>query len=444
MLAFTLAVSILTGLLFGLAPAFQAARLNLTAAMKEQSGAAQGRSQSALGRLLVVTQVALALCLLIGAGLFVRSLRNLRTLDAGMNYGHIVQFALDTGSGYDDARRGALYRETLARLEALPGVQAATLRSWGMLAGSPPFADVIAPEQASGEKMRCNVLQVGPRFFEMMKQPILDGRDFAGQDERPVQPRAMPTAASPEYAVINQTMARRLFGEESPIGKRLRVVSIASADRLIEIIGVAQDARVASLRQPPSPTFYLYYFQQPGRDEMAFQLRATGEPAAYAASIQRAVRQIDPQLQIVNLRTLGEVVDASLVQERFIAQTAGAFSLFALLLAALGLYGVMSQAVARRTSEIGIRMALGAQRRDVLWLVLREAMLLVVMGVGVGVMAALGILRFVSGLLFGLTPNDPLTIATAALLIIGVTALAAYLPARRATKVDPMMALRHE
>jgi predicted permease len=439
-LAFTLVVSVLTGLLFGLAPALQATRLNLTSAMKEQSSAVQSRSQSALGRLLVVTQVALALCLLIGAGLFVRSLRNLRTLDAGMNYEHVVQFELDTGSGYNDERRGALYREALARLEALPGVQAATLRSWGMLAGSPPFADVVAPEQASGEKMRCNVLQVGPRFFEMMKQPILIGRDFAGQDERPVQ----ATAAAPAFAVINQTMARRLFGEESPIGKRLRVVSIASADRLIEIIGVAQDARVASLRQPPSPTFYLYYFQQSGRDEMAFQLRATGDPTAYAASIQRAVRELDPQLQIVDLRALSEVVNTSLVQERFIAQTAGAFSLFALLLAALGLYGVMSQAVARRTSEIGIRMALGAQRRDVLWLVLRDAMLLVVAGVGIGVMAALGAMRFVSNLLFGLTPNDPLTIATAAILMMGVALLAGYLPARRAAQVDPLVALRQE
>jgi predicted permease len=441
-LAFTLAVSVLTGLLFGLAPAFQAARLNLTTAMKEQSGAA--RSQSALGRLLVVAQVALALCLLIGAGLFVRSLRNLRTLDAGMDYGHIVQFALDTGSGYDDARRGALYREMLARLEALPGVEAATLRSFGLLAGNTPFVDVVAPGQASGEKVRCNVLQVGPRFFEMMKQPILDGRDFAWRDERPVQPRAAGATAAPEYAVINQTMARQLFGEENPIGKRLQAVSIVSGGRLVEIIGVARDARVASLREPPSPTFYLYYFQQPGRDEMTFQLRTTGEPAAYAASIQRAVRQLDPQLQVVDLRALGEVVDASLVQERFIAQTAGAFSLFALLLAALGLYGVMSQGVARRTSEIGIRMALGAQRRDVLWLVLREAMLLVVGGVGIGVMAALGAMRFVSNLLFGLTPNDPLTIATAAILMIGVALLAGYLPARRAAQVDPLVALRQE
>jgi ABC-type antimicrobial peptide transport system permease subunit len=188
----------------------------------------------------------------------------------------------------------------------------------------------------------------------------------------------------------------------------------------------------------------LYYFQQSGRDEMAFQLRATGDPSAYAASIQRAVRELDPQLQIVDLRALSEVVNTSLVQERFIAQTAGAFSLFALLLAALGLYGVMSQAVARRTSEIGIRMALGAQRRDVLWLVLRDAMLLVVAGVGIGVMAALGAMRFFSNLLFGLTPNDPLTIATAAILMMGVALLAGYLPARRAAQVDPLVALRQE
>ena len=450
-LGFTLAVSVLTGLLFGLVPAWQATRLDLTAAMKDQTGASASRSRLTLNKLLVVAQVALSLFLLIGAGLFVRSLWNLRTLDVGINYENIVQFSLDTGSGYDPAKRSELYKRMLARLEAVPGVQSATLLYFSLLSGLSSSLNVTVPGYTPGpdENMSCKNLEVGPRFFETMKMPILAGRDFSTQDERPPAPQGSPAATGPKslanapplYAVINQTMARSFFGNENPVGKRFNQ---RGTGQPLEIIGVVKDSKYTTLREQTPRTYYLYYFQQPYRNPMTLQLRTSGGTADYAAAIQRIAHELDPQAQVVDIQTMRDVVNQSLVQERFIAQTASAFSLFALLLACVGLYGVTSYAVARRTNEIGIRMALGATVRDVMQLVMREVLLLVVLGVGIGLTAALATTRLVSTLLFGLTPTDPLTLTVATLLMIGVAALAGYLPARRAAGVDPMIALHHE
>ncbi len=447
-LMFTLAVSVLTGLLFGLAPAWQATRLNLTASLKDQTGASPGRSRMTLNKLLVVMQVALSLFLLIGAGLFVRSLRNLRTLDAGINYENIVQFRIDSGSGYDAAQRVNLHKQMLARLEALPGARSATLGG-SLLSGDLMAFGVTVPGYSPrpDEDLTCHTLIVGPRFFETMKLPLLAGRDFGPQDDQPVpsgiqpaykgmDPRQETASAEPLPAVINQMMARYFFGQQNPIGKRFNLRRTGQA---YEIIGVVKDAKYRTLREPMPRTYYTYSV----RGSM-LQLRTDGDPADYATVIQRLVREMDPQLQVVDLRTMKEVVDDSLVQERFIAQIASTFSLFALLLASIGLYGVMSYAVTRRTNEIGIRMALGARGPDVVRLVMHDVLLLVLLGAGIGLTAALMSTRFVSTLLFGLTPTDPLTIALATLLLIGVAALAGYLPARRAAHVDPLVALRYE
>ncbi|MGH9849338.1 MAG: ABC transporter permease, partial [Blastocatellia bacterium] len=449
--AFTLIVSVLTGALFGLVPAWQATRLNLTASLKDQTGGSTSGSRLRLNKTLVVTQVALSLFLLIGAGLFVRSLRNLRTLDVGMNYDNIVQFSLDLGGGYSAQQRSDLYKQMLPRLEALPGVQSATLLYFSLLSGGGIGLNVSVPGYAAApdENVECNVMAVGPRFFETMKMPILAGRDFGPQDERPVPTNTQPAAtgpqgmasAPPQSVVINQAMARYFFGNENPVGKRF---SLKGNGQPYEIIGVTKDAKYLNLREQPPRTYYPYYFQLPERDNMTLQFRTSGETADYAATIGRLVREIDPQAQVVGLRMMTDVVNESLAQERFIAQTASAFSLFALLLACVGLYGVMSYAVTRRTNEIGIRMALGAQTRDVIWLVMREVLLLVGLGVGIGLAAALATTRYVSGLLFGLAPTDPGAITLALALMIGVAALAGYLPARRAAKVDPMIALRQE
>jgi predicted permease len=449
--AFTLIISVLTGVLFGLAPAWQATRLNLTASLKDQTGGSTSRSRLMLNKTLVVTQVALSLFLLIGAGLFVRSLRNLQTLDVGMNYENIVQFSLDLGGGYNAQQRSDLYKQMLARLEALPGVQSATLLYFSLLGGGGVSLNVAVPGYAAApdENVECNVMAVGPRFFETMKMPIIAGRDFGPQDERPVPASAPPAAtgpqnlasAPPQSVVINQAMARYFFGKENPVGKRF---SLKGNGQPYEIIGVTQDAKYLNLREQPPRTFYPYYFQSPGRDNMMLQFRTGSETVDYAATLRQLVRELNPQAQVTGLQMMSDVVNDSLVQERFIAQIGSAFSLFALLLACIGLYGVMSYAVTRRTNEIGIRMALGARGADVVRMVMNETMLLVVVGVTIGLAAALTTTRLISSLLFGMTSNDPLTIVLAASLLILVAGLAGYLPARRAARVDPMIALRCE
>jgi predicted permease len=450
-LTFTLLVSVLTGLLFGFAPAWQATKLNLTASLKDQTGGSTSRSGLTLNKFLVITQVALSLFLLIGAGLFVRSLRNLRTLDAGFNHENIVQFSLDAGSSYKSAQRSKLYEQVLARLEALPGARSATLSSFSLLSGNTNGERIVVPGYTPGpeEDVMCRTLVVGPRFFETMQMPVLNGRDFGVQDERPVAvpvtgSNAPPTPTSdapPLSAIINQTMARYFFGDENPVGKRF---TLRKGGPPIEIIGVVKDAKYETLREPAQRIYYLYYFQQPERSGMTFQLRTDDAAAQSAATMQQLLRELDPQLQVIRWRTMTEVVNQSLVQERFTAQVASAFSLFALLLACIGLYGVMSYAVTRRTNEIGIRMALGAQTGAVIKLVMREVSVLVAVGISIGLIAALATTRLVSSLLFGLTPGDPLTIALATVLMIGVAALAGYLPARRAARIDPLVALRHE
>jgi predicted permease len=448
-LIFTLAVSILTSLLFGLAPAWQATRLNLTASLKDRTGGSTSRSGLKLNKFLIVTQVALSLFLLIGAGLFARSLRNLKSLDAGFNHENIVQFRIDTGSGYNDAQRSNLYQQLLAQLEALPGAHSATLSNFSLLSGNSNAERVSVQGYAAepDEDMICKTLNVGPRFFETMQMPVLAGRDFGPQDDRPVvvttakSVPSNPVSNAAVSAVINQTMARYFFGNENPLGRRFRV---KGTEAPIEIIGVVKDAKYQTLRETTPRTYYLYYFQQPERYAMTFQLRTNGDAGDYAATIGRLVRELNPQLQVVRLQTMTDVVNQSLVQERFTAQVASFFSLFALLLACIGLYGVMSYAVTKRTNEIGIRMALGAQARQVMWMVMREVFVLVVMGAGIGLAAALVITRLISNLLFGLTSSDPLTLILATLLLMAVAALAGYLPARRASRVDPLVALRYE
>jgi putative ABC transport system permease protein len=450
-LAFTLLVSVLTGLLFGLAPGWQATRLNLTASLKDQTGASASRSRLTLNKALVVTQVALSLFLLIGAGLFARSLRNLRTLDAGLNYENIVWFWLDTNKDYGAERLSDLYKRILSRLESLPGAQSATLSNYGLLEGGyiAPVVSIPDYTPAPDEDMSAKCVTVGPRFFETMKMPILAGRDFGPQDERPpAPPKNAPAATGPKSpaeapplsAVVSQTMARYFFGNENPVGKRF-----LSDGQPVEIIGVARDSKHVYLRERPQRVFYLYYFQQPRRSLGArLQLRVSGEPVDYAATIGRLARELDPQAPVAELRMMRDLVDASLTQERFIAQLGSAFSLFALLLACVGLYGVMSYTIARRTNEIGIRMALGARGADVVRMVMKETMLMVAIGMAVGLGAALATTRLIATLLFELSPYDPSTIAAAALLMAVVAALAGYLPARRASRVDPMTALRCE
>jgi predicted permease len=454
-LGFTFAVSLLTSLLFGLAPALRATRLDLTSSLKDAVGVGTGRSQLTPHKLLIVTQVALSLFLLVGAGLFVRSLRNLKDLDVGFDRENVILFSLNTPGGYTLAQRVNLYQQALERLEALPGASAASLASFSLLSGSGMNSNIVVEgyDNRPDEDMDCHRLWVGPKYFAAMGMTLLEGRDFGPQELRPQgglpaagpSPQPGATPGAPIAAVINQTMARYFFRDGSPLGRRFRLQRGPIQGIPIEVIGVIKDARYYSLREQTPPTFYLSFFQRPREGEAGtVLLRSFADPVSIATAIARAVRELDPQVQVVNLRTMNEVVDRSLMQERFVAQLGSFFSLFALLLAAIGLYGVMSYATAQRTREIGIRMALGARAADVIWLALRETMLLVGAGVVIGLGAALVANRLVESLLFGLSAADPLTITQAVLLMLVVAALACYVPARRATKVDPMIALRYE
>jgi len=454
-LGFTVAVTLVTSTLFGLAPAFRATQLDISSSLKNVSSA--GGSRLSLNKVLVVAQVALSLFLLVGAGLFVRSFQNLKHLDAGFDRENVTLFGIDIGRTYPLAQRVKLQQQLLERLERLPGARGASFSHVGLLSGSRATSDIAVEgyAQRPDEDMKCYQLWVGPNFFTTMGIPLLQGRDFSPQELQPLnqlangqQPPLSVLSSGGPVAVINDTMARYFFGEQNPIGRRFRLREGTLKDVPIEIIGLAKDAKYENLREPTRRTFYLSYFQWPqARDEVSEQrllLRAFGDPAATAAAIQRTVRELDPQIQALSLQTMNEVVNESLTQERFVAQLGSFFSLCALLLAAIGLYGVMSYTVARRTQEMGIRLALGARGRDVIGLVMRETMLLVFVGVIIGLGAALASTHLLRSWLYGLTPNDPLTIALATLLLLMVAALAGYWPARRAARVDPMVALRHE
>src|SRR5215471_17558510 len=444
-LGFTFAVSVLTGILFGLAPALRATGFDLVPALKETTGNLRmGMSRIAVDKVLVVTQVALSLFLLIGAGLFVRTLQKLRSVDAGFDAENLLVFNLDTNPSYKIEQRMNLTRQLLAGLETLPGARSATVTGFTMLSGNSSTTNVSVAgiEPTADDNLSCHVLDTGPRYFETMGIPVLMGRDFNSNDERnfakPVstQPNASST---PAPVIINQTMAASFWRDDSPIGKRFTSNNVE-----YEIIGVVKDAKYENLRERVDRAFYRPFFLSTFYPGSTFMLRTFTNPVAATNAVQQVVRSLDKDAQVLDVRTMENVVDTSLVQERFIAQLASFFSLFALLLACLGLYGIMSHGVVRRTKEMGIRMALGAQSTGVVWLVMRQSLVLVVIGIIVGVPAALLAARYVSTFLFGLSSTDPVTITISTCVLLSVAVMAGYLPARRASRIDPMLALRYE
>src|SRR5215510_13279173 len=434
-LGFTIAISLLTGLLFGLTPALRATRLDLTPALKNTARNSSGHARNSLSKALVVAQVALSLVLLIVAGLFTRTLRNLQSLETGFNHENLVTFGLNPRlNNYPHAQIAQLFRRLLERLDAIPGVRSATLSQYPILAGSRNDAPIFVQNQTlmPSEGGRALVNDVAANFLDTLQIPILRGRGLTLRDDE----------RAPKVAVVNQAFARKYFGGEDPLGKRIGLDSVKNNGQ-IEIVGVAQDAKYFELRGEMPPTVYLPYFQEPASDAY-FTVRTTGEPTAMFSLIRQAVREIDGSLPFSDFKTVRQQVESSWAQERLFASLSGFFGLLALSLAAIGLYGVMAYSVTRRRNEIGIRLALGAGRRDVIRLALGESLRLVALGVGIGLATALATTRLISAQLFGLAPTDPLTITMATLLLVGVAALAGYLPARKAAQTDPMLALRNE
>ena len=445
-LGFTAAVSLLTGILFGLAPALRSTRLELTPALKENagslSGVAHGRSslRLGLGKALIVGQIALSLLLLVGAGLFVRTLTNLENVNAGFNQRNLLLFGIDpTEDGYKGRRLADFYQELTRRVEALPGVRSVTMSMHPLIQGgvsiNSAFVQGYVPKAGrnSGE-IDAYVNKVGPKFFETMGIPLVIGRGI-GEDD---------TEAAPKVAVVNQKFASEFLGSGNPVGRRLGFGDQKSSGD-IEIVGVVGNAKYADLRLDVPATVYLPCLQDlHWLGAMHFEVRTAGDPTQIPPAIARVAQGLDRNLALYDVRSQVEQIDRSLFQERLFARLTSFFGLLAALLACIGVYGVMAFAAGKRTREIGIRMALGADRGSILAMVLKETVVLLAIGIVVGIGMALEASRLISTLLFGLKPTDPLTIAVAALLMVAAAALAGYVPARRASRVDPMVALRYE
>ncbi|MBS1788099.1 MAG: ABC transporter permease [Acidobacteria bacterium] len=436
-LGFTIAVTAITAMLFGLAPALQATRVNLIAEF--QGGVRQlgAGTRSRLSRVLMVVQIALSLMLLISTGLFVRTLRNLQSVDPGFNPNQLALFRLDAVSaGYTQEQFAALQSRLQTRLESIPGVRAATYSRVPLLAGVRSNRRISVPGYTPppGASMIFNLNGLAPNFLAAMEIPLLLGRGFTDHD----------AATGPKVAIVNQAFARKIFRDETAIGRRISFSNApATSMTEIEIVGITRDAKYTGLREDAPPTIYVPATQMP-EGVANYCVRTTGNPTLLFSAIRAAVRELDPSLPVLNLRTQEEQIARISSEELLFARLSGFFGLVTLALACIGLYGLMSFFVLHRTGEIGLRMALGALPSQVLRMILRESLLLVGVGVALGLLAAYVSSRFIQSMLFGLSPTDPLTYGSVALLLILVALLASWLPARRAARVEPMTALRSE
>jgi predicted permease len=430
-LVFTAALALATGLLFGLAPAWRTTRQAQSAWLVGAVRVHGSRDRRMMSRMLIGAQVALSTIMLVGAGLFLRSLHNVRSIETGFDRDGVLIVTTDASrSGLTASAQRAAFRELIARLAAIPGVVEASL-SWVTPiegGGSMRTLHVRDDDGAVREARNVHLNWVSPGYFSTMRTPIQAGRDFTWQD----------TVTSPKTALVNQTMARRYFGNEQAVGRR---VTLDTAT--YEIVGVVGDAKYLELRDTVPPTLYFSAFQQEHASGQ-FVIRTEGRPLAIESSAREIVHAAAPSIAVTKVRSLAEQVDASIVRERMLGVLSGFFAGLGLLLAAVGLYGVLAYMVARRTSEIGIRMALGAKPSLIARMVLREALTLTAGGIVAGTVVALLLSRSLSGLLFGLTPTDPLTIASVAVVLVATALAAAYLPSRRAARLDPTVALRHE
>ncbi len=438
-LAFALLVSALTGVLFGLAPALQAAKTDLNETLKEGGRAAtEGWRRNRLRSLLVVSEIALSLMLLVGAGLLVQSFWRLRAVDPGFDPKNVITATASLSGRYEEEeQQAAFFQATVNRIAALPGVEAAGAIFPLPLNGSILSGDfaMIGQTTATGEKPSANFRTVTPDYMRAMGIPLRKGRALTERDD----------ASAPKVLLINETLARRYFANEDPIGRQLRVATLSSEKQTdCEIVGVVGDVRHRGLDAETDAEFYLSHLQFPIGEMSLVARTALPNPTNIVPALRQAVWAVDKDQPIYEIKTMTQWLGESTAERRFNMLLLGSFAVVALVLAAVGIFGVMSYSVARRTHEIGIRMALGAQGSDVVRLVVGQGMMLALAGVAVGATGALVLTSVVSSLLYGVSASDPLTFVAVGLLLMSVALLACYIPARRATKVDPMVALRYE
>ena len=451
---FTAALSLVTGVLFGLVPALQSTKLDLVTALKETrwqetrprprhgfsgtrfnaASILAGLRSISLSRVLVAGQIAISLLILVAAGLFVRTLSNLESVNLGFNCQNLLLFELNgRQSGHGDADINDFYNDLRERFAAIPGVASAGLASGSMIGGEDQMPISLPGAQPDIDN---RYLTVGPRFLTTMQVPILVGRDIDEHDR----------TTSQKVAVVNEQFARVNFHGENPLGRHLLLWGVTgTVVRDMEVVGVVKNASYGNVKREIPPVVYMPFNQgHPLPNEMTFALRVTGDPLAFVDTVRQVVHQADASLPLFHVRTQQAEIDDQVRQETILAELCSAFAVLALTIACVGLYGTISYAVARRTGEIGIRMALGAQRRPVLWLVLREVLVLAVVGLAISVPVALATSRFIGSFLFGMKPNDPLALGMAVIILLLAALLAGGIPARRASQIDPVTALRHE
>jgi predicted permease len=450
-LAFTFSVALITGILFGLAPALRGTRVDLNRVLKDEFRSGSGFRLSRLtpAKLLVSTQVVVSLTLLMVAGLFVGSLRNLEQQDLGFVPEQVLTCRLDiAAAGYKTAQLPELYSRLIDRVLALPGVRSAALADSGMLGGSNSTSNISIEgyTQKPNENMDVQHRHVTGNYVATNGMSLLAGRDISADDRQ----------ETPHVAVVNQAFVQRYFPGQDPIGHSFALGAPFKPATGMKIVGVVKNSKYNSLDEKTPPLAFIPLLQEPFANPPEekkdrpykygneLNLRVVGDPNVLSQALPRAITDVDKNIPVSNIRTLVERISDFSHDARAIAQLSGFFAVFALLLAAIGLYGVMAYNVSRRTREIGIRLAIGAQRRTVLRMVMRESLLVVMIGIILGIPVALGMGHFISSQLFGLSPRDPLTLAAASLLLLAASLGASYLPAQRAAKIDPMVALRYE
>jgi predicted permease len=436
------ALALLTGILFGLAPALQATRVDVIPALKGaqagQPGSRYGFGRISLSQALVVTQIGLSLLMLVAAGLFVRTLSNLQSIQLGFNREDLLLFTLNARqAGHKDPEIITFYGELQKRFGAIPGVRSASATHHQMIGQGTESGDAAPVGKQPKPGFSTHILMTGPDFFSTMQIPVLVGRAFDDRD-RP---------GSPAVAVVSEAYVKTYFPDQNPLGQRISISRRPPLeDPDVEIVGVAANARYGDLKGAFRDIVYLPFNQGSYYpvDEMTFALRSSGDPLRYVNTMREIVRQADPRVPVTDVKTQAAQIDQTMNQEIIFARLGAAFAVLALLIACVGLYGTMAYTVARRTGEIGIRMALGAQRGAVVWMVLREVFALAAVGLAVGVPSALGVSRFVESFLFEVKPNSPATLVFAVAILLGAVLLAGYAPARKASRIDPMTAVRHE